>query len=143
MFTAMDPGVCQDCGDDAVHRVTCPKCEVKVCPFCWSHIHAWTANDVPELREKVQEAEAEWKASEKFWRRSESIKRLQKRARKLVGVDHALPFVPQWLVVQKRETYPPEVTPCDTLEEAERVYDHISPNWTETFICLVVKGPVT
>lgn len=46
-----------------------------------------------------------------------------------------------WLVVQKRDTAPVEVTPFTDQEEAERFYVDASENWTETYLCRVVHGP--
>ena len=54
-----------------------------------------------------------------------------------------MPFNPAWLVVQKRETESVEVVGFEQEEDARAHYDLIHPNWTETYLCKVMKGPLT
>lgn len=50
-------------------------------------------------------------------------------------------FRPAWLVVIKRETDPPQVTPFNTEAEA-RAYESVhGQQWSDSFVCKVVKGP--
>lgn len=30
---------CEDCGDRTQYRITCHHCKLKVCRWCWSHVH--------------------------------------------------------------------------------------------------------
>jgi hypothetical protein len=48
-----------------------------------------------------------------------------------------------WIVVQKRETDPAKVWAFPTETEARAFYDQVGTQWTETFLCKVVVGPLT
>lgn len=30
---------CEDCSDECKRRKKCPACELKVCIWCWHHVH--------------------------------------------------------------------------------------------------------
>ena len=46
---------------------------------------------------------------------------------------------PTWMVVIKRDSEPVEVTPFDDELDARALYESLSPNWTECYLCRVVE----
>jgi len=56
----LNPGECQDCQEQAPHRLVCPGCSMLLCPWCWSHIHVLgTKNEADRAR-----VEKEWDAAQ-------------------------------------------------------------------------------
>lgn len=49
----------------------------------------------------------------------------------------------RWIVVIKRETDPAEVTPFHEYQDAKDFFDQWSQQWTESYLCGVLKGPLT
>jgi hypothetical protein len=46
-----------------------------------------------------------------------------------------------YLIVHKRDTDPTEILPFEEFDQANTLYDKLQENWTETYLCSVMKGP--
>lgn len=47
-----------------------------------------------------------------------------------------------WVVVRKRELDPPEVYTFQDEEEAREFYTRAKAQWSDTFLCRVIEGPL-